>query len=313
MILVGSRALTLRAPQALMRKPLDFDWVCTREEYDLWMEKNSHKINPTKIYAQGENKMIVEGSTNCEFELIVAEKSSSILKDLVEGNSESLETPFGWVPTFDMLFTIKSSHKFLKNSPHVWKTLIDYHMMKSLGAKVRPEYEAFLKLRERETYSYKHPSLTNQSKESFFSAAHGVEYTFEHDSLHEAVKHLDMPAYKYYAKDNDPIKSDKKKFFECSPQIRLYGAIEESSVLALERAIIPHPELWTYEKAWKFAFSKVITSITSGFFRGWCYDNAFDILKAYPKDYYEKFQKGLTDGTVRYITKDASQSELNRM
>src|SRR5665213_3653682 len=115
MILVGSRALALRAPHAMRRKPLDFDWVCTREEYDSWVENNSHKVNPTKIYAQGENKMIVEGSTNCEFEIIVPGKSSSILKDLVEGNSESIETPFGWVPTFDMLFTIKSSHKYLKD------------------------------------------------------------------------------------------------------------------------------------------------------------------------------------------------------
>lgn len=299
MILVGSRALTLRAPQALMRKPLDFDWVCTREEYDLWMEKNSHKINPTKIYAQGENKMIVEGSTNCEFELIVAEKSSSILKDLVEGNSESLETPFGWVPTFDMLFTIKQSHRYLKNSPHFWKTLADWHIMRAMGAKVRPEYEAFLKLREKETYNYTHPKL-NVKKGDFFKDD-GLEYVFEHDDIHESVKHLDKPAYLYYMKDDSEVLSSKKKFFEVSQETRLYGVVEEAATLAIERSLVPHPGVWSPEYAWKFALSKVCSSITSGFFREFAYEHALEVLKMYPKDYWTKFEKDVAEGRVRRV------------
>src|SRR5690606_20764251 len=145
-----------------------FDFVCTKEEYEDWMEKNSSKVNPTKIYPLNNGrKMIVEGSVNCEFEINSPGTSTEMLLDIVEGSSESIETAFGWVPTFDMLFTIKSSHKYLKDSPHFWKTLADYHIMKAFGAKVRPEYEAFLKLREKETYTYKHPSL-NQDKNSFF-------------------------------------------------------------------------------------------------------------------------------------------------
>ena len=179
MILVGSRALALRAPSALFRKPLDFDWICTQAEYEAWMEKNSAKVQPKKIYAENGksfHKMIVEGSTNLEFEIIQAGTSSEILQKLVEGNSESLETPFGWVPTFDLLFTIKSSHKFLKNSPHFWKTLVDYHVMKKMGATVRPEYQEFLSLREKETYNYTHPKL-NVSKDNFFKDD-GLVYTF---------------------------------------------------------------------------------------------------------------------------------------
>src|SRR5512143_726822 len=140
MILVGSRALALRMPKALKRKPLDFDWVCTQEEYETWLEKNSAKVNPTKVYREesrfGSHKMIVEGGSNCEFEIIDPEKSSGILQKLVEGNAESLETPFGWVPTFDMLFTIKQSHRYLKNSPHFWKTMADWHTMRHYGAVV---------------------------------------------------------------------------------------------------------------------------------------------------------------------------------
>ena len=36
------------------------------KEFDIWMEKNSRKINPTKIYPE-KNKIIVEGKSNCEF------------------------------------------------------------------------------------------------------------------------------------------------------------------------------------------------------------------------------------------------------
>jgi hypothetical protein len=302
MLIIGSRALALRMPQALSRKPVDFDFICTREEYDNWINKNLHKVNPTKIYSISETKMIVEGDSNCEFELITPGSSSELLNNLVVEDKDSIDTIFGLVPSFDLLFTIKQSHRYLKNSPHVFKTLVDWHRMKFLGAKVRPEYEAFLKLREKETYNYKHPSLTDQTKESFFNAAHGVEYVYDHDSLHESVKHLAMPAYKYYAKDNDPIKSDKEKFFSCDPKIRLYGAIEESSVLALERAIIPNEDKWTLKAAWTFAFSKVITSITSGWFREWCWNNAYDIMKSYPSDYFDKFKDGLKSGIVKPYT-----------
>lgn len=303
MILIGSRALSLRNSEALKRKCSDFDWICTMDEYTFWMEKNSHKVNPTKVYPLNDGKkMIVEGATNCEFEIVTPGTSSEMFVDLVTKDPQTISTSFGLVPNFDMLFTLKQSHRYLKNSPHVFKTLIDWHVMRSMGAKVRPEYEEFLKLREKETYTYKLPSLTNQTKESFFSAAHGVEYKYDHDSLHEAVKNMDMPAYRYYARDNDPIKSDKDKFFAADHKVRLFGAIEESAVLALERAVIPNPDSWTLDKAWRFAFSKVITSITSGFFRQWCYENAFDILKAYPSDYYEKFERGLASGVVKPAT-----------
>ena len=63
MILIGSRALALRAPGALSRKPLDFDWCSTKQEFDTWMETNSHKVSPTKVYELPEfHKWIVEGT-----------------------------------------------------------------------------------------------------------------------------------------------------------------------------------------------------------------------------------------------------------
>jgi hypothetical protein len=298
MILLGSRALVLRYPHILRRKPLDFDFVATMSEYEEWMKNNSHKVNPTKVYPEmGGKKMIVEGSTNVEFEIVQPGTSTEMMVNLVEGNSNSLETPFGWIPDMDMLFTIKSSHKYLKNSPHFWKTVADYHMMKHFGATVRPEYKDFLKLREKETYTYAHPKL-NVSKDNFFKDD-SIQYLFEHDDIHDSVKHLDKPAYRYYMKDGSEVFSDKAKFFACPRETQLYGVVEEAATLAIERSLVPHPNVWTPEFAWKFALSKVCSSITSGWFREFAYENILDVLKLYPTGYWEKFLKGKESGLVR--------------
>lgn len=305
MILIGSRALALRAPKALMRKPLDFDFVCTQSEFDFWLAKNGEKVNPTKVYPMvnehnNVHKMIVEGSTNCEFEIITPGTTSVELHELVMSDKESFETPFGMVPSFDMLFTIKSSHKYLRNSPHFWKTLVDYHIMKRMGAVIRPEWQSFHKSREKETYWYKHPKL-NQSKDSFF-ADDNIQYVYDHDTIHESVARGDKPAYTYYMKDGAQVDCDKEKFFAIDQQIRLNGVVEEAAVLAIERSLVPHPGVWTPEYAWKFALAKVCSSITSGWFRAFAYENALEILKLYPQGYWEKFQKDVESGLVKPFT-----------
>lgn len=299
MILVGSRALALRAPQALMRKPVDFDFVCTKEEYDVWVRENAHKVNPTKMYTQG-NKQIIEGSTNCEFEIIQPNTSSELLHFLVEGKSDSFETKFGWVPSFDMLFTIKQSHRYLKNSPFFWKTLQDWHIMRAMGAKVRPEYESFLALREKETYNYSHPKL-NVTKENFFKDD-GLSYVWDHDDIHKSVARDGAPAYTHYLKDGEQVLCDKAKFFAVPEQVRLNGVVEEAAVLAIERSLVPHPNVWTPAYAWKFALAKVCSSITSGWFRQYAYENAPQILKLYPDGYWEKFQMDCQEGRVKPFT-----------
>lgn len=306
MILIGSRALALwsqamKMPGLLLRKPVDFDFVCTKTEFDSWMEKNSSKVGLTKVYPIKDGaKMIVEGATNCEFEISSPGTSTEMLINLVEGGAGSIETDFGWIPTLDMLFTIKSSHKYLKNSPFFWKTLLDYHVMKAAGAKVRPEYEAFLKLRQKETYNYSHPKL-NQSKDGFF-ADDSIQYVYDHDTIHESVARGERPAYTYYMKDGAEVDCDKEKFFSVSQEIRLNGVIEEAAVLAIERSLVPLPGVWTPEFAWKFALSKVCSSITSGWFRAFAYEHALEILKLYPAGYWEKFQEDVKSGLVKPFT-----------
>lgn len=300
MILIGSRALALRAPGLLQRKPVDFDFICTMDEYNTWMEKNSHKVKPTKMYSIEDKKMIVEGQVNCEFELIKSGNSCDMLDQLLKEDKQTLHTPFGMIPSFDLLFTIKSSHKYLKNNPYFWKTLADYHVMKLNGAETKPEHQAFLKQREAETYTYLHPKL-NVSKKDFFSEEFGVKYTYDHDSIHQAVKLLDQPAYKFFQKEEAEVATSKEKFLSCSSEVQLYSVVEESAVLAIERSLVPHPGVLTKEQAWRMALSKVCTSIASGWWRAFAYENAFKILKLYPTDYWDKFQIGVANGVVKAL------------
>ena len=305
MILIGSRAAKIRLGNNFSRPCIDFDWVCTKEEFDTWLEKESHKVNPTKVYELPEfNKWIVEGSTNCEFEIIKPGSSNELLMDLVKNNQETLKTTFGLIPNIDLLFTIKSSHRFKKfqNSAQGWyKTMIDYHCMKNCGAKIKPEYEVFLKLRESETYTYSHPSLM-KSKNDFFQDDF---YVYQHDDIHMAIKVFEKPAYQYFQADNAEVACDMKKFWSLPREIQLASVVEEATTLCLERGLIKNFDKWSSPKAcWQFALAKTLSSITSGKWRAWGYDNIFDVIKLFSEkysDFYEKFQQSVREGSVRYI------------
>ena len=305
MILIGSRALKIRLSDALPRQPKDFDFICSELEYNQWMDKNAHKINSTKIYSSG-NKNIVEGDVNVEFEIIGSNQSTEMFDELVRQDKETIHTSMGMIPNLDLLFTLKTSHRFLKNSPHFWKTFKDWHTLKAFSCEVRPEYQEFLKMREKETYAaQKHPNL-NQSKDNFFSMD-DVPYIYDHDTIHESQKFFDKPAYKYYARDGSDVFSDKQKFFDAPYEIKMAGAIEEISVLALERSKIPFPNGLTNKKAWLYSYSKAASSITSGFFKEWIYSNGIDVIKNYPENYVEKFENGLKSGVVKKVSHLSSQ------
>ncbi len=290
MILVGSRALLLRSSTVLGRTPKDFDFIAYESETSAWLPRVGGKQ-----YREG-NKIIAEGETPCEFDLITPGSSNELLNDLVKGDVDTFETSFGLVPNLDLLFTLKASHRYKKSSPHFWKNLRDYHRMKGAGAKVRPEYVDFMKLREKETYTYAHPNLM-QGKKDFFDPS--VQYTYDHDSIHRAVALQDRPAYTFFAKENEEVFSSKTKFYQQSRQIQLNSVVEESAVLAIERSLVPFPGKLTPKNAWLFAVSKVMTSIASGWWREFAYENAPAILQMYPEGYEQKFQRGLETGIVK--------------
>lgn len=298
MILIGSQALGIVAPQILNREPSDFDFIATRDEAEDFIRTRRDQF--TKVYKQ-KNKIIAEGEMPCEFEILEESPTAQMFAELVRAEQHTELDGFGLVPNLDLLFTLKASHRYLKNSPHFWKNAMDYHKMKAVGAQVRPEYKEFLKAREKATYVYSHPKL-NVSKKDFFKDDN-IKYVYDHDSIHVAVKHLDRPAYTYYMVEGAEVQTSKKKFFEgVDEQTRLYGVLEESYVLALERSQIPFEGTIDPKKSFSIAISKVCTSITSGWFREYAYENLFKVLKMYSNDYVNRFKAGLEAGVVKPFT-----------
>lgn len=297
MILIGSQALKIMAPQLLQREPRDFDFISTQKEAEDFISKRLDSFE--KIYKKG-NKLIAEGEVPCEFELLEESPTAQMYHELVMAEQPITLGEFGSVPSLNLLFTLKASHKYLKNSPHFWKNVMDYHKMKAVGAVVKEEYKPFLKAREKATYVYSHPKL-NVSKKDFFKDDN-IQYVYDHDSIHVAVKHLDRPAYTYYMVDGAEVQTSKKKFFEVDELVRLYGVLEESYVLALERSQIPHAGKLSPKNSFSIAISKVCTSITSGWFREYAYENIFKVLKMYSDDYVQRFEEGLNAGVVKPFT-----------
>lgn len=194
-----------------------------------------------------------------------------------------------YMASLNFLYTLKMSHRYLKDTPHFKKTRDDIMLLRALGAQI---YDTdWLKRREDEAYRYKHPTL-NKDKGSFFSGD-GVRYVYDHDKLHEVVAVGIAPAYTYYQVDGEEVLSSKEKFFDNTMQNRIRGVYEEACVLALERAVIPHNT--DPEKAFVMALEKVCTSITSGWFREFAWENYDAVVELYyrrnkiDRNYYQVF------------------------
>lgn len=319
MLLIGSRALVANNPELEgVRKCIDWDYICTIEQFTAWHKANKGNLQfavPTQkgkyYHARDKDGM------NYEFELAWPGTSAEKLLNGYSGE--------GVATNFDLLL-IKESHKYKRNSPHFLKTMSDIKFLREkLGTLsnlyVGQDWELF-KLREKESYDYAHPKLNVSSKEFF--TGDGVQYIYDHDSIHLAVALMSVdfggdeylmayhpePAYKRYMKDGSEVMTSKEKFFSVDENVRIYGVYEESCVLALERSQIPHAGIggelgWLRDERsgtvptarWSFemALMKVCTSITSGWFREYAWENYQKVLDLYNElgenDYISRFQQ----------------------
>lgn len=315
MLLIGSRALIRNNPELeSQRKCVDWDFICTLDQFRLWHRHHKSRLQfavPTQggkyYHARDKDGM------NYEFELAWPGTSAEdFLKHY--GLLDHVYKPeIGPVPAINAdLLIIKLSHRYKRNSPHFLKTMSD---IKYLREKVGAEFfEKFMQngingpimaKREAESYDYAHPKLNVTSGEFF--TGDGVNYIYDHDSIHltQALFCKAMcgrgyaPAYTFYMKDGSEVMTSKEKFMSVPEQIRLYGVYEESCVLALERSQIPHglgkeggpSARWSFE----MALMKVCTSITSGWFREYAWENYDAVMALYnelgEEDYIERFKR----------------------
>lgn len=287
-ILIGSRALKLKAPRVFTRPCSDIDLIASRED---------------AISLKGDNEVISESDNHIAFKIgndifdigFDTIPSNRILIDLVSEDIYSTKVEDFLVPSLDVLYTIKKSHRFKKNSKKFWITLFDYHLMKKLGATVPDKYQEFLKLREQETYTNTLPKL-NVTKGEFFSDDN-IRYVYDHDWIHRVIALGDRPAYREFL--DGEVKVSKSKFLHLDYETQLRSFIEEACVLAVERCLVHHPEK-NPKEVWLFALSKVLSSISSGWWREFGYENALDIINRYPENYFNRFQKAAETNPIYY-------------
>lgn len=303
MLLIGSRALVANNPELVnTRKCVDWDFICTIEQFKEWHKANKENLQfaiPTQqgkyYHARDKDGM------NYEFELAWEGTSAAMILDWYgQGDKTALN--------YDLLM-IKESHKYKRNSPHFLKTMADIKFLREkIHGKVQDswakEEREFFNLRESESYTYAHPKL-NVSSKDFFNGD-GVNYVYDHDEIHKIVAVESSPAYTKYMQDGAQVMTSKEKFFSVDQRTRLLGGLEESMVLALERSQVPHglgkeggpTPRWSFE----MALMKVCSSITSGYFREFCWENYSEIVEMYEELgdswYVGKFKEAVQNGEI---------------
>lgn len=305
---IGSKPLADMG--VLPRKPSDIDWfgptrnaknILSRvfpRGYEVFSE-NNHKLIVKAFVSSGHVMVEIENSEENE-------NNRHIYRHMLLEHANSV-THAGLVrpASLNMLLFFKESHKYKKDSVHFLKTLQDILLLKSLGAVIPSTMKDLLVEREKLTYTNKLPVLDVGKKEFFNPQT--VAYKYDHDSIHEAVALQDKPAYTFYI---DPTKQVmcSKKLFDSSPYtIKLYGVVEESMVLALERSLIPFDFKPNPDKAFSMALEKVCTSITSGWFREYAYNHYWEAQGVYrvlnkEKHYVDRFKEALANGKIKPFT-----------
>jgi hypothetical protein len=301
MILIGSVAASFCMP-ADLRETIDTDLVGTYDECCAYIKKQKayikayYPINSGKSYAIKFNTGVIE-----EIEIAWENSRAAKFLEFMETQPRlawGMEQPSIGIPELDVLYLLKMSHRYLKDSPHFLKTMKDIHTMRKHGAKIRPEHQAFYEERMRDTYVYAHPKL-NVDKSAFFdNEATGVFQKYDHDSIHEAVKHYPQPAYNYFKKSDEDVLCSKDMFYNLPEEMKLCAVLEEAYVLALERSLIPFPSGKTPKEAFDMALMKVCTSITSGWFREYAWENYHKVQEFYNENYVQKFEDGVRSGVV---------------
>lgn len=305
MLLIGSAALRHYTDEA--REPRDYDYICTHEEFQEQIEffktlgvlKSCYPVNGSSMVAK------LSDGTIYEFSLAWPGSSNADILEYNEKYNHGRE-----YASRDLLLMIKLSHRYRKNSPHFIKTMRDIHLLREMGASIKKHLKPILRKREEETYTYAHPSLM-QNKMDFFQKVDSF-YVYEHDDIHIAVAVDSQPAYTRFSRDGQEVAVDKTKWDQCDTRTKLLAGLEESYVLAIERSLVSHPNVLTPDEAFLKALEKVCTSITSGWFRQFCWENYDAIVKLHDEvteevgNYYLRFKAALADGKIRKFNATSS-------
>lgn len=299
MLCVGSTALAFYKIK-LDRQPKDVDLICSDEQYKNYIKRfMSSGYRVVGLENKPDTKVaFLQDTFNCKIEIVEASIADEEDYDKIGSDTWMLNNlddnyleMFNGVRyvTPSVVLMMKLSHRYKKDSVHFHKTRQDILMLRQQGI----ELDDYLKeiLVEREKLTNPSGYKLNVNKKEFFTD--NVPYVVDHDNdLHIPLAHLDQPAYRYYMKDGAEVFCDKEKFFALPEEYRLYGVLEETYVLACERALIPHGT--DPKKAFDIALEKVATSVTSGWFREYAWENYDKIQSMYNPEYFKPVVEHIT-------------------
>lgn len=289
MLLIGSQALKLHGYD-IGREPRDWDYIALFEDYTQWLNLALEEGIVESHYPVTSKKFVVRLKDGRIYEFEIAWPGSNST-----GRMLMFTEPYG-VASPELCLALKLSHRYLKNNPAFLKTMRDIQLLRQKGVVLSKRMQTWMEWREEETYEYKHPNL-NRSKQEFFDPS--VRYVYDHDAVHRAVAHYGLPAYAYYMVDGAEVQCSKEKFFgHVTEAVRLFGVLEEAYVPALERSIVPHPGVLTPARAFEKALMKVCTSITSGWFREFAWENYDAVCALYSDSYVTRFWDAVNRGDV---------------
>lgn len=298
MIVIGSQALI--AAGLPWRDPKDHDYIMSQEEVEDFIKTYGDDIILTKHPKPMKWSFFIIGSDPVEVEVAADSNSAQILYNIVKEQNLFFTRDGKDFVIPEVVYALKMSHRFRKNSPHFLKTMEDIWSLRQYlkTEDIHPTLQHWIKLREKETYNYAHPKL-NQDKKNFFSQD-GVNYIYDHDSIHETVKLFERPAFELVKDGLAEVFLSKDIFFnQIDENIRLATVLEESYTLALERHQIPlnfTPDRLT---SFKIALEKVCTSIASGWWRSYAWENYYKVLSRYDENYVDKFLHERDNGNVK--------------
>jgi hypothetical protein len=288
--------------------PKDTDYICTHDEAQTYIKR----VKPDLTAPNDKGTTIIcrwrderQKGGRLPVELVIAWPGSStediynlqVKKEWQDGSEENEA-----VADLNMLYLLKMSHRYLKNSPHFLKTMRDIQLMRALGATI--EDADLLKKREKETYDYKHPSLM-RNKQAFFNPNEGVKYIYDHDTLHLAMAVQPLtPAYTFFKQDQAEVNIDRSKWDNQPIEVQLNSVLEEATVLALERSQIPYRGTIDPRRSFQIALQKVCTSISSGWWRAFAWEYYDEVMAMFEareaeKPYLTRFDEGIVAGIIQ--------------
>lgn len=300
-LVVGSFAL--RRHLGDFRSPRDLDLIA--EEPQAHHVIKALKVE-TVIPDSTGSKLVCLREGKLPVEIILAWPGTTaerVLKLEAKANDrfwfQSIDGQAHWAPvaSLNTLYLLKMSHRFRKNSPHFKKCMEDIKVLRGLGAVI--EDPQLLKDREKETYTNTSPKLT-VGKSTFFDPTQ-VEYRYDHDSIHLAMaRGADgRPAYESFKGDLAEVMVDREKWLALDYDTQLNSVIEEACVLALERSQIPFRGKVDPRRSFEIALEKVCTSISSGWWREFAWENYDNAWARYNPHYVRQFDEALASGIVR--------------